>query len=453
MDPTESKRQKMNDDVAADNPEGNNLEENPQGEFLTLQEHFEANQADEELRTAVTGASDPDKCSYEDGGYMGRQALYACADCCDLENNPAGFCHACSVYCHSECENVYELWTKRNFRCDCGNKKFKKKCELDEYKDDVNPDNKYNHNFKGLYCTCARPYPDPEKEEESEMIQCVVCEDWLHVDCIGSNQPPEDQGYEFICPKCTENLDFLVRYKPLAFVGNAAVDLDKVEKNRFFCGVTKCDGDKPEAVGVKDTSKSCNPESSIPKDHFNNVSKNNSPSSIVSESSSANTSKGSTKSDEVSGEVPSVGDDPKGDVLESATAETSKETSCDKPASSSGSDFAGFNGGSFWPSGWRQYLCSCDKCQEKYKNLNVSFIRSNEDTVGFYEDKGKKDKEDHDQRFFSGLPRSGQNAVIDGLLKYRQMMKAIYESLAQQSQGGVVTQEHVDEAVRSSNNS
>lgn len=31
-------------------------------------------------------------------------------------------------------------------------------------KDGVNPRNKYNHNFCGVYCTCNRPYPDSEDE-------------------------------------------------------------------------------------------------------------------------------------------------------------------------------------------------------------------------------------------------------------------------------------------------
>ena len=26
----------------------------------------------------------------------------------------------------------------------------------------TNPDNSYNQNFQGLYCTCHRPYPDEE---------------------------------------------------------------------------------------------------------------------------------------------------------------------------------------------------------------------------------------------------------------------------------------------------
>lgn len=28
----------------------------------------------------------------------------------------------------------------------------------------MNSGNKYNDNFYGLYCTCKRPYPDPEDE-------------------------------------------------------------------------------------------------------------------------------------------------------------------------------------------------------------------------------------------------------------------------------------------------
>ena len=44
----------------------------------------------------------------------------------------------------------------------------------------MNDLNSYNHNFRGMYCTCGRPYPDPEDVIDDEMIQCVVCEDWYH---------------------------------------------------------------------------------------------------------------------------------------------------------------------------------------------------------------------------------------------------------------------------------
>jgi len=38
-------------------------------------------------------------------------------------------------------------------------------------KDLVNKDNQYGHNFRGLYCTCNRPYPDPEDEVRSEWLR------------------------------------------------------------------------------------------------------------------------------------------------------------------------------------------------------------------------------------------------------------------------------------------
>lgn len=87
---------------------------------------------------------------------------------------------------------VVELWTKRNFRCDCGNSKFGEFfCKLFPGKDAENDQNSYNHNFRGLYCTCERPYPDPDVEEQVEMIQCCMCEDWFHVVHLGLASPDE----------------------------------------------------------------------------------------------------------------------------------------------------------------------------------------------------------------------------------------------------------------------
>lgn len=81
---------------------------------------------------------------------------------------------------------VVELWTKRNFRCDCGNSKFGLvSCKLTADKEPVNIENAYNQNFKGIYCTCCLPYPDPNAEEQVEMIQCCVCEDWFHENHLG----------------------------------------------------------------------------------------------------------------------------------------------------------------------------------------------------------------------------------------------------------------------------
>lgn len=95
---------------------------------------------------------------------------------------------------------IVELWTKRKFRCDCGNSKFGGHlCKLFPEKDSENSANAYNHNFKGSYCTCGRPYPDPEAKEQVEMIQCSICEDWFHGDHIGLNSIEE----VFYFPVCS----------------------------------------------------------------------------------------------------------------------------------------------------------------------------------------------------------------------------------------------------------
>jgi len=44
----------------------------------------------------------------------------------------------------------------------------------------ANIENKYNQNFYGIYCTCGKPYPDPEGDED-DMLQCAICEDWYHL--------------------------------------------------------------------------------------------------------------------------------------------------------------------------------------------------------------------------------------------------------------------------------
>lgn len=102
---------------------------------------------------------------------------------------------------------VVELWTRRHFRCDCGNSKFGESiCKLQADKDVENSENVYNQNYKGVYCTCHRVYPDSEGAALGEMLQCCICEDWFHELHLGL--PPALQvhttpfGFGFICTAC-----------------------------------------------------------------------------------------------------------------------------------------------------------------------------------------------------------------------------------------------------------
>ena len=182
---------------------------------ITLPEVIAEDQEMEETVDAVLGGSDDQECTYPKG-YVKRQALYACYTCCAPNAPPAGVCLACCLECHNG-HDLYELYTKRNFRCDCGNEKFSAlKCKLFSDKVSINEKNVYNQNFRGLYCTCSRPYPDDEDDLEDEMIQCVVCEDWFHSRHLGDNAPPPSMGFsEMICFECTNRCPFLLKYNAL----------------------------------------------------------------------------------------------------------------------------------------------------------------------------------------------------------------------------------------------
>uniref|UniRef100_A0A3P9HNS6 Putative E3 ubiquitin-protein ligase UBR7 n=2 Tax=Oryzias latipes TaxID=8090 RepID=A0A3P9HNS6_ORYLA len=178
---------------------------------VSLVDVLEEDEELEEEASAVLAGSDSDHCSYP-LGYVKRQALYACNTCTPKGGEAAGVCLACSYKCH-EGHELFELYTKRNFRCDCGNRKFSDlQCKLQPEKDDINSLNKYSHNFFGVYCTCRRPYPDPDDPVEDEMIQCVVCEDWLHSRHLGCVVPDCVELQEMICEACMKRSPVLWVY-------------------------------------------------------------------------------------------------------------------------------------------------------------------------------------------------------------------------------------------------
>ncbi|PWA00287.1 hypothetical protein BB558_003670 [Smittium angustum] len=126
---------------------------------------------------------------------------------------PAGICYSCSISCHSK-HDVVELFSKRNFKCDCGTTKLlhNAPCSLKpnniQVKSTTNKNNNYNHNFWGYYCRCDTFY-DPESETR-EMIQCFSCNDWFHDSCIGL-VPGDDDYDEYICRSCVSKCSVLAK--------------------------------------------------------------------------------------------------------------------------------------------------------------------------------------------------------------------------------------------------
>lgn len=119
--------------------------------------------------------------------------------------------------CHVD-HTVYELFEKRHFRCDCGVPRSACSCILDPCAPMTgtklldNDENKYNHNFDGLYCWCDKPY---DHSSDVIMYMCVICQDWYHELCIKSMEgdiPAEQDFDDFFCKDCMAKHAFLIRY-------------------------------------------------------------------------------------------------------------------------------------------------------------------------------------------------------------------------------------------------
>lgn len=149
-----------------------------------------------------------------------RQSVFACLTCTPppasryQQFTPAGVCYSCSISCHGE-HNLVELFTKRDFVCDCGTTRMSNSgtpCSLrlntetgrkgGVTGEEAREGNKYNQNYEGKFCGCGEEY-DPEKEKGT-MFQCLGLgtvedggcgEDWWHPECLMGlpRSKPEDK--------------------------------------------------------------------------------------------------------------------------------------------------------------------------------------------------------------------------------------------------------------------
>lgn len=184
--------------------------------YSELLEQIDDEEAELDRERALYGNCDTDTCTYSQG-YVPRQALFACMTCYNQGSGQlAGVCAACAYHCHSN-HDVNELYTRRHFRCDCGNTRLNNQpCKLYPNKDPENTMNKYDDNFRGLYCVCKRPYPDKESPTADDaMIQCMICEDWFHSQHLGVPLPMEESEadqMDMICQGCVTKYPFLSNY-------------------------------------------------------------------------------------------------------------------------------------------------------------------------------------------------------------------------------------------------
>ncbi|ROT41128.1 hypothetical protein SODALDRAFT_307690 [Sodiomyces alkalinus F11] len=165
-----------------------------------------------------------------------RQSVFACLTCTPPPHNPsdpfspAGVCYACSVQCHGD-HSLVEIFTKRNFTCDCGTTRLPaaSTCDLrvnpstntkgGVHSEEPDANNKYNQNFRNRFCGCECDY-NPF-QQKGTMFQCLGLgttetggcgEDWYHPGCLVGMGPSwfesmkkEKPGKDTGAPRAAEN--------------------------------------------------------------------------------------------------------------------------------------------------------------------------------------------------------------------------------------------------------
>ncbi|XP_075152012.1 putative E3 ubiquitin-protein ligase UBR7 [Haematobia irritans] len=334
---------------------------------VTMLDVLEEEKELEDEYAAVLGASDDKVCTYSQGSAVKRQALYSCLTCCpearDNLEKCAGVCLACTYQCHENHELV-ELYTKRNFRCDCPTERMgsSNRCRLNsglEQPTPVNSGNLYNQNFQGLYCNCHRPYPDPDRTTEEVMLQCAICEDWFHMqhlDGPSNIQKLMDACSEMICGACMAKHEFLRYYVGFALKAVENLDGSIADANITVTGGDVCEDDDNKLKSDLDKSIS----------EIMNIGENG--------TSTTNDCEPLSKKLKL---------DTEGDIKKE---DSSKGNECRRPSQKS--DYE--KGPTFWGADWRNALCRCPSCMLVYENEKVEYLLDSEDSAKSYEERGKE---------------------------------------------------------------
>uniref|UniRef100_A0A673C971 Putative E3 ubiquitin-protein ligase UBR7 n=1 Tax=Sphaeramia orbicularis TaxID=375764 RepID=A0A673C971_9TELE len=315
-------------------------------------EYFLANREELEGALSVLIGSDGNNCSYS-RGYVKRQAVFACNTCTPNAEEPAGVCLACANNCHDG-HDVFELYTKRNFRCDCGNGKFGEfQCQLIPSKDEENVKNLYNHNFNGCYCTCDRPYPDTDDQVNDEMIQCVICEDWFHSRHLGCTLTEPEELEEMVCEACMNKAPFLWTYAAHFAVVNTS---------------------QPEEQGEVDVEDSKDKEETSGPSHRNGNEEPSTSTEQKKQEEAVNRSSPCKRThEEMTGDLVK----PNKVSVECRLKELQVQ-GLERPK----------EGAVFWPYSWRSKLCTCISCKRAYVAAQVPFLMDQSDTILAYEKRG-----------------------------------------------------------------
>ncbi|XBI10866.1 hypothetical protein VPH35_138031 [Triticum aestivum] len=265
--------------------------------------------------------------------------------------------------------------------------------------------NSYNQNFKGSYCTCSRPYPDPEAKEQVEMIQCCICEDWFHEDHIGLDSlekiPRDEEGEplyeEFICHQCSPVCYFLKLYPDTIWASSK-------QSSASEAVTADSNGMEGGSSGHADTEKN---ENGAPVDRQ----------SIENTSVEENCTKDIAASDKSI-----LGDNSGGNCKIGVDINT---TSADSEKTMP----------FFMSKGWRETLCKCGTCTNFYAQRGIAHLTDKEDSIEEYEKiaKQKREKkleqqEGAEANFINSLNHVQKIEILSGINDMKNEFQSFMES-------------------------
>ncbi|GMF64591.1 unnamed protein product [Phytophthora lilii] len=239
-------------------------------------------------------------------------------------------------------------------------------CKLEAGKAKTNPRNTYSQNYGGLYCNCHRPYPDPERTTTEVMVQCVICEDWLHEEHISRDVEDVEKP---------ANPD---EAAPEAEKGSAeAASSEDAEANKEALGE---DADA-DADAATDSGNTVSPESFDELICLECMKKHPFLMAYTVESPDADENDGAEGGEGSSKEAQPAANEC---VLKVKQKQLEAEGSTAlRPT--------------FWSSEWRSELCQCSSCVSLFEKHGIAFLLDPEDALHVYEASAREKKTASDE--------------------------------------------------------
>ncbi|RLN26766.1 hypothetical protein BBJ28_00021841 [Nothophytophthora sp. Chile5] len=262
----------------------------------------------------------------------------------------------------------------------------------------TNPRNVYSQNYGGRYCNCHRPFPDPERTAPEVMVQCVICEDWLHEEHISAGLSSADEA------------------KPVAIAASPSAGSDSASSKTDTTSAPAGD-----AVVAPTSSNIVSPDQFDELICLDCMKKHPFLLAYTLEDPATEEVEGEEAGDKVEEKHPiECALKAKQQQLEAEGGTTLRPT--------------------FWPHEWRENLCQCSTCVALLEKHGIAFLMDPEDTLHAYEANGRERKRasDEEQAQHAMASTLSHEQQVEVAIGYNHMKNSLQQYLAGFAAGGKV---------------